>query len=123
MRNSASITDNLTMDTELPPAYLEQMKRLLGSDYPVFYNCYVKPPVQGMRLNTIKLPDQTSRLAFLDRISEQHKNFDCESVPWCQAGFTLPEDVSLGKHPYHAAGLYYLQDPSAMAAHSSVYIG
>ena len=37
-------------------------------------------------------------------------------MPWCAAGFTIVEDdAEPGKHPYHAAGLYYLQDPSAMA--------
>ncbi len=38
-----------------------------------------------------------------------------EPIPWCADGFLLPPGVELGKHPDHAAGLYYLQDPSAMA--------
>ena len=41
---------------------------------------------------------------------------------WCSTGFTMDEiniveiAISPGKHPYHRAGLYYLQEPSAMAA-------
>ena len=36
-------------------------------------------------------------------------------MPWCPTGFYLPEDAPAGKHPWHAAGVYYLQEPSAMA--------
>jgi 16S rRNA C967 or C1407 C5-methylase (RsmB/RsmF family)/NOL1/NOP2/fmu family ribosome biogenesis protein len=53
--------------------------------------------------------------------------FDLAPIPWCPAGFEIvpvavqpgtgaPAHPSPGKHPYHAAGLYYLQDPAAMAA-------
>jgi 16S rRNA C967 or C1407 C5-methylase (RsmB/RsmF family)/NOL1/NOP2/fmu family ribosome biogenesis protein len=39
-----------------------------------------------------------------------------EAVPWCSSAFLIPAtDFSFGKHPYHLAGLYYMQDPSAMA--------
>jgi NOL1/NOP2/sun family putative RNA methylase len=43
-------------------------------------------------------------------------------ITWCSSGFTFNErdgesHITLpGKHPYHTAGLYYLQEPSAMAA-------
>ncbi len=39
---------------------------------------------------------------------------------WCSSGFTIEDinssadSISPGKHPYHLAGLYYLQEPSAM---------
>jgi 16S rRNA C967 or C1407 C5-methylase (RsmB/RsmF family)/NOL1/NOP2/fmu family ribosome biogenesis protein len=37
-------------------------------------------------------------------------------VKWCDSAFIIPtSDFSFGKHPYHLAGLYYLQDPSAMS--------
>ncbi len=36
-------------------------------------------------------------------------------MPWTPAGFALLDAVRPGQHPYHAAGLFYVQDPSAMA--------
>jgi NOL1/NOP2/sun family putative RNA methylase len=39
-----------------------------------------------------------------------------EAVPWAERAYFLPSDHELGKHPLHAAGAYYLQEPSAMAA-------
>lgn len=62
----------------------------------------------GLRANTLKLAaeDLRSRLPYT-----------LNPVPWCPAGFHLPEDHGApppGRHPYHAAGLYYLQEPSAM---------
>ncbi len=47
--------------------------------------------------------------------------FHLEPVPWSRETFVLGDDAGQGetgrpgKHPYHAAGLYYLQDPSATA--------
>ena len=99
----------------LPPAFLLRMQSLLGSDYAAFLAAYQQPPVTGLRLNTLKL----SKAAW-----ETLSPYPLSPVPWCPTGFTIPpgetgggSPVPLpGKHPFHAAGLYYLQDPSAMAA-------
>lgn len=64
------------------------------------------PPHQGLRVNTLKIPvDQ-----FLKRTS-----FHLEPIAWTTDGFYCSFEERLGKHPYHQAGLYYLQEPSAMA--------
>jgi NOL1/NOP2/sun family putative RNA methylase len=94
----------------LPPAFLARMQRLLGDDYQDFMGSYDTPPVSGLRVNSLKLsPQDFCQLA----------PFELVSLPWCQSGFSLPEDrpetKRLGKHAWHAAGLYYLQEPSAMA--------
>ncbi len=60
----------------------------------------------GLRVNTLKLSPQ---------YFERAMPFLLTPIPWCPAGFTLPAETRPGKHPYHAAGLYYLQDPAAMA--------
>lgn len=97
----------------LPEAYLERMQQLLGDEYASFFASYAKPPSSGLRVNTLKLTPQDFR-----SISP----FPLQPIPWCPAGFSIshqPGETSIpppGKHPYHAAGLYYLQDPSAMAA-------
>lgn len=103
----------------LPAPFLERMKRLLGDEYAEFLASYLQPPAVGLRVNTLKISSQD-----YERLSP----FDLTPVPWAEAGYLLhsssatgellEEDADKsppGKHPHHAAGLYYLQDPSAMA--------
>jgi len=84
------------------------MLRLLGSEFDVFLDCYAHPPRAGLRVNTLKLTSEE-----FQSISP----YPLSPIPWCPSGFWVEPgtDSSPGKHPYHAAGLYYLQDPSAMA--------
>jgi NOL1/NOP2/sun family putative RNA methylase len=91
----------------LPPAFLKRMQSLLGDEYPGFLACYSQPPNIGLRVNLLKLSADDFR-----RISP----FGLEPVPWTAEGFRLAGESQPGKHPYHAAGLYYLQEPAAMAA-------
>ena len=100
------------MHLPLPPAFLARMQRLLGDEYPAFLASYDQPPTSGLRANTLKL----SAAAF-----QAISPYPLAPLPWCPSGFLIesqPASTPLppGKHPYHAAGLYYLQDPSAMAA-------
>lgn len=91
---------------DIPRLFLARMESLLGDEYAAFLASFEAPPSVGMRVNTLKIaPEAFRRLA----------PFDLTPVPWCAAGFTLAGDSEPGKHPYHAAGLYYIQDPSAMA--------
>ncbi len=92
---------------DLNPDYLERQQRILGSDFKAYQAALNEPAVTGLRVNTLKLspPD------FL-KISP----FPLTRLPWSEAGFRVEDRSAVpGKHPYHAAGLYYLQDPSAMA--------
>jgi NOL1/NOP2/sun family putative RNA methylase len=90
----------------LPPTFLDRMRSQLGNDFESFLSSYNEPPSIGLRVNTLKLdPDQFSSIS----------PYPLTPIPWSSAGFTLPDEFRPGKHPYHAAGLYYLQDPSAMA--------
>lgn len=99
--------------SEFPPVFLERMQRLLGEEFPSFAASLSEFPQNGLRVNTLKL-----NAADLRKISP----YPLEPVPWCEEGFRLrsshePDGVtSPGKHPMHSAGLYYLQDISAMAA-------
>ncbi len=82
------------------------MRQLLGDEYEEFVHTYRIPPETGLRVNTLKVsPCRFRRMA------------PCElkPVPWCESGFVVEGEAQPGKHPYHAAGLYYLQDASAMA--------
>lgn len=83
------------------------MARWLGDEFPAFAAALEGAPVSGLRVNTLKL----SAAAF-----ETIAPFPLGGrVPWCPAAFFLEGEERPGRHPYHLAGLYYLQDPSAMA--------
>lgn len=90
----------------LPPEFLSRMQALLGVEYAAFLASYDQPPSVGLRVNTLKLTSEKFTSLFPDSLAPN---------PLSLSGFTLPVDSRPGKHPYHAAGLYYLQDPSAQA--------
>ncbi len=91
---------------ELPSDFCQRMEQMLGEEYQVFYDSYRQPRTQGLRLNTAKVTPE----AFLKQVP-----FTLEKIPWARYGYYYPEQQRPGKHPYHEAGLYYIQEPSAMA--------
>jgi NOL1/NOP2/sun family putative RNA methylase len=98
----------------LPPAFVERMTSLLGDEAEAFFASYDQPARPGLRVNPRKIaPDQFQELA----------PWPLEPIPWCKDGFYLPEGAPAGKHPWHAAGVYYLQEPSAMAPVAALGLG
>jgi NOL1/NOP2/sun family putative RNA methylase len=92
----------------LPPLFLARMETFLADEFPAFAAALAAAPQSGLRVNTLKLTPAEFR-----QISPLELG---ENVPWCPSAFRLPpSDFRLGLHPYHLAGLYYLQDPSAMS--------
>lgn len=86
------------------------MQALLGTEYPAFAASLESEPVTGVRFNPLKLNRESFQSRFRARL---------DPLPWCHTGFTydsLEPGFQPGKHPDHVAGLYYLQEPSAMAA-------
>ncbi len=95
-----------------PPAFIERMREWLGDEVDDFFAAMNKREI-GLRLN----PQRGDVAALRARLSQA--GWETSPVPWCPAGAWMPEDEvedAPGKHPYHTAGVYYLQDPSAMAA-------
>lgn len=92
----------------LPEAFTEKMKNLLGEEYEAFLHSYETKRAQGLRLNPLKgsLDELSGRCGTL---------FALEKVPWCREGYYYAEEARPGRHPYHEAGVYYIQEPSAMA--------
>jgi NOL1/NOP2/sun family putative RNA methylase len=85
------------------------MSRFLGGEFPAFAAALEGQPVGGLRVNTLKLT--------AEEFTEISPIPLGDPVPWSRASFfLLPSPLSPGTHPYHLAGLYYLQDPSAMSA-------
>ncbi len=90
----------------LPEEFEQKMRSLLGDEADAFFAGYEKPRQYGLRNNPLKtgaadgLPDILRGL---------------ERIPWTAEGYYYPEELRPGKHPLHEAGLYYIQEPSAMA--------
>lgn len=82
------------------------MQSLLGDDYPAFLATCDEPPATALRVNTLK----ATPADLLPRLP-----FDLAPIPWSGEAYLLAGDSRPGKHPYHAAGLYYLQDPASLA--------
>jgi len=90
----------------LPQEFLNRMEQMLGEEYPAFLESYEKEKQQSLRINPIKGE------------TEQIKNklpFSLSPVPWERHGFCYGGEDAPGRHPYHEAGVYYIQEPSAMA--------
>ena len=87
-----------------PELFEKRMKVLLEEEYEAFLSSYDRPRNVGLRLNPLK----TDAPPALD-------GFGLSPVPWEKHGFYYDSATRPGLSPYHEAGLYYLQEPSAMA--------
>lgn len=90
----------------LPEQFLERMKEMLGEEYSYFLESYDRPENHSLRINLLK----GSKEDF-----EQKTDFNLRPVPWAEEGCYYDENDSPGKHPFHEAGVYYIQEASAMA--------
>lgn len=90
----------------LPEKFLERMQNMLGEEYPAFLESLSGKRYRALRLNPLKTRIQEGK---------EKLPFTLSPVPWTKNGFYYEEDEQPGKHPYHEAGLYYIQEPSAMA--------
>ena len=90
---------------DLPIEYKKRMKTLLGDEYESYEKALLEPPVRAFRVNTDKIS--------LDEF-EKINVFSSEKIPYVENGFYLNYD-KIGNHPYHHAGMIYVQEPAAMA--------
>lgn len=91
----------------LPEKFKDKMRELLGDEFNSFLGVYEKKHLSGLRINTLKLSPQ-------DYMELTHTS--PERIPWTKNGFyseSVSEDAP-SKHPYYYAGMYYIQEPSAM---------
>lgn len=92
---------------ELPQDFVLRMKDMLGSEYDEFEKAFTQGEEHcGLRVNTLKTGAR-------EKISAKLGGFD--EIPWCTDGCYTNKNILSGKHAYHAAGLFYFQEPSAMA--------
>lgn len=93
---------------KLPERFVERMKKQLPeSEWEAFFAVYGDAaPYKGLRVNSLKISAEE-----FEKISP----FALRPVEWEKNGFYVREEKT-GAHPYHFAGLYYSQEPSAMCA-------
>ncbi len=90
----------------LPIEFQERMKQMLGDEYNAFLQGYHKPRFHALRRNLLKIEESD----FLGKVP-----FKLKPVPWASHGYYYENTDQPGKHPFHEAGLYYIQEPSAMS--------
>ena len=87
----------------LPESFLVHMRDLLGDKLEDFLAEYHKPARRGLRFNLLKTVDV----------------YDLDAdplvpVPWCREGYQYPNQARPAKSILYNAGLFYIQEPSAM---------
>lgn len=90
---------------ELPQKYKERMEKLLGNEFSLYEKALEEKAVKGYRINSEKV---------LPNVKDKLKIFGCEKIPYVENGYYLNYEKA-GNHPYHHAGMIYIQEPGAMA--------
>lgn len=93
----------------LPQKFLENMQELLGDDYEKYIESLSKPKNLGIRINTLKINNED----FFKLIGRE-----LPKIPWTDNGFYIDKKDEFSKSVYYQAGLYYIQEPSAMSVAS-----
>ncbi len=90
---------------KLKEEFLKQYKIIMKDEFHAFLNGFSLPRSHGLRLNPLKCT-QYENNPYLKSILRKHRLVD--------HGFYYQKSAQPGRHPYHFAGVYYIQDPSAM---------
>lgn len=98
----------------IPEKFAARMRNMLKDEYDDFLKAMNELPLfAGIRINTVK---ENAAAAVFREFGK------LEKIPWCKDGFYADKAVISGNHPYHLAGLFYFQEPSAMATVSALTI-
>lgn len=84
--------------------FYKRIESYIPDEMEAFMLSLNKKMYQGLRINTKKICKEKFIQSF---------PYIEQPTPFCENGFYISK--SLGNHPYHICGLYYLQEPSAMA--------
>ena len=105
----------LNDEISLPKEFTDRMKELLKEEWEDFEYSYMNNRYQSLRINRLKkgvIKENHSEI--LKKAGIDHM----EKVEWADDGYYYENTAYPGKHPFHEAGLYYIQEPSAMSAAS-----
>lgn len=121
----------------LPEAFLERMRGMLGEEYPAFCESFEREACRALRLNPLKRGADGRGAAEVfgagrglgeageKAVAAEDGEAVTEgcpasgfarltAVPWAENGYCYEPGDQPGRHPFHAAGMYYIQEPSAM---------
>lgn len=90
---------------KLPEEFEYRMKTLLGDEYNLYIQKLEEPPQRAFRVNTNKISVEEF---------EKICPFEREKIPYTENGYYFDYD-GIGNHPFHHAGMIYVQEPGAMA--------
>lgn len=96
----------------LPDIFLQEMKSLLGSEYEEFIKTYDNQKFSGLRINNLKITNDEFEILYRSQLSKMRLS----PIPWCPCGYYYDDSTRPAKSSYYNAGLYYIQEPSAMSA-------
>lgn len=90
----------------LPNEFIDKMRALLREESVSFFSSYQENRTAGLRINSLKVDKEKWN---------ELSPFLTEEIPFVGGGYYYSYNKEEpGKHPYHASGLYYIQEPSAM---------
>ena len=98
---------------QLPHEFLTRMQDMLGDEFDAFLTSYDAPRTAGLRVNTKKCRTED----FPPLVPGTWKK-----IPWIPNGYFVPDGMRMGQSPLYAAGVFYLQEPSAMTPASRLPI-
>ena len=99
---------------QLPQEFLTRMQEMLGDEFDAFLTSYDAPRTAGLRVNTKKCRTED----FPPLVPGTWKK-----IPWIPNGYFVPDGMRMGQSPLYAAGVFYLQEPSAMSPAATLPIG
>ena len=102
----------------LPEGFKNRMRELLSEEeFEDFCSDFdgVEERHRCLRINCLKVHGKTDNNRIFESIKDKTKKCEFIRVPWEEDGYYYDANLTPGKHPYHEAGLYYIQEPSAMA--------
>ena len=84
--------------------FLEEIRTLFPEEYAEFTGTFSVPMHKSLRINTLKT-DKEKLIQEGVELKDQ--------TPFDENTYYVGNEEKLGNHPFHNAGLYYLQEPSA----------
>ena len=97
----------------LPEKFIKRMKAMLGESFAEFDAALSSPPVRAIRVNKSKISPEEFEKIFEGKI---------KAIPYADGGYIPDVQSGLGALAEHHAGMYYCQDPGAMATVSALDI-
>ena len=97
------------MSDFLPEEFKNRMKEILADEYDAFEKSYENERYRALRVNPLK-----RNINGKSASEDYPEKNSLAPVKWASNGYYYDEGSRPGMHPLHEAGVYYIQEPSAM---------